>query len=154
MGRALGGAWFGPPALSTASLAIWAVVALLAAAGALRYALRASSVDRQHIYAALSAYVLVGIFLGVAYWVIERAWPGSLVVGGGERHEFSIANGIYFSFVTLATLGYGDIVPRSELARGLAIAEAVAGQLYLAVMIARLVSLYVSDKRRKDTGDE
>ena len=45
--------------------------------------------------------------------------------------------------MTLTTLGYGDIVPRSEVARGLAIMEAVAGQLYLAVMIARLVSLYV-----------
>ena len=50
---------------------------------------------------------------------------------------------IYYSFVTLATLGYGDIVPRSEVARGLAIMEAVAGQFYLAVLIARLVSLYV-----------
>ena len=48
-----------------------------------------------------------------------------------------------YSFVTLTTLGYGDIVPRSEVVRGLAIMEAVAGQLYLAVMIARLVSLYV-----------
>ena len=45
--------------------------------------------------------------------------------------------------MTLATLGYGDIVPRSDVARGLAIVEAVAGQLYLAVMVARLVSLYV-----------
>jgi voltage-gated potassium channel Kch len=49
---------------------------------------------------------------------------------------------IYFSFVTLATLGYGDIVPRSDLARGLAIVEGVGGQLFLAVMVARLVSLY------------
>jgi hypothetical protein len=45
--------------------------------------------------------------------------------------------------VTLTTLGYGDIAPRTEVVRGLAIMEAVAGQLYLAVMIARLVSLYV-----------
>ena len=44
--------------------------------------------------------------------------------------------------VTLATLGYGDIAPRSETARGVAIVEAVAGQLFLAVMIARLVSIY------------
>ena len=46
--------------------------------------------------------------------------------------------------MTLTTLGYGDIAPRSEVARGLAIMEAVAGQLYLAVMIARLVGLYAS----------
>jgi len=48
--------------------------------------------------------------------------------------------------VTLTTLGYGDIVPRTEGARSLAIMEAVVGQLYIAVMIARLVSLYVSGK--------
>jgi voltage-gated potassium channel len=50
--------------------------------------------------------------------------------------------GIYFSFVTLATLGYGDIVPASDVARGLAILEAVIGQFYLTVVVARLVSLY------------
>jgi hypothetical protein len=48
----------------------------------------------------------------------------------------------YFSFVTLATLGYGDIVPRTDVARGLAIVEGVGGQLFLAVLVARLVSLY------------
>jgi hypothetical protein len=48
----------------------------------------------------------------------------------------------YFSFVTIATLGYGDIVPRSDVSRGLAIFEGVGGQLFLAVMVARLVSLY------------
>jgi hypothetical protein len=62
--------------------------------------------------------------------------------------------------VTLTTLGYGDIVPRSEAARGLAIMEAVAGQLYLAVLIARLVSLYVSEEDKghqreaQDSADE
>jgi voltage-gated potassium channel Kch len=53
---------------------------------------------------------------------------------------------MYFSFVTLATLGYGDIVPRSDIARGLAIVEGVGGQLFLAVLIARLVSLYARGK--------
>ena len=53
---------------------------------------------------------------------------------------------MYFSFVTLATLGYGDIVPRSDIARGLAIVEGVARQLFLAVLIARLVSLYSRGK--------
>ena len=53
---------------------------------------------------------------------------------------------IYFSFVTLATLGYGDIVPRTDVARGFAIVEGVGGQLFLAVLIARLVSLYARKK--------
>ena len=50
--------------------------------------------------------------------------------------------------MTLTTLGYGDITPRSEVGRGLAILEAVVGQLYLAVMIARLVSLYAVGERK------
>src|SRR5262249_53108679 len=101
-------------------------------------------VDREHLYAGLSAYLLAGLFFGVLYWVLEGTWPGSLaVLAEGTQSNFSLTVAIYYSFVTLATLGYGDIVPRSEVARGLAIMEAVAGQLYLAVLIARLVSLYV-----------
>jgi voltage-gated potassium channel Kch len=56
--------------------------------------------------------------------------------------RFSQASAIYFSFVTLATLGYGDITPRGDIARGIAIIEGVGGQLFLAVLVARLVSLY------------
>jgi len=55
---------------------------------------------------------------------------------------------MYFSFVTLATLGYGDLVPVGEVARGLAIIEAVSGQLFLAVMIARLVGSYAQMTRK------
>jgi Ion channel len=140
-----GAAWFDNTWLSTASLAMWTVVALVAAANALCFALGATVVDREHLYAALSAYVLAGLFFGVFYWVLERTWAGSLgMAGESVPGRFPPTLAIYFSFVTLATLGYGDVVPRSEVARGLAIMEAVAGQLYLAVMIARLVSLYVS----------
>ena len=131
-------------AFSSVNLAIWTVVGLLAAANALRSTLRATSIESEHIYAALSAYLLAGISLGVLYWSLERVWPGSLNYGGSVVNTFTAADGIYFSFVTLATLGYGDFVPKSEVARGLAILEAVVGQLYLGVMVARLVSLYVS----------
>jgi ion channel len=102
-------------------------------------------VDREHLYAGLSAYLLAGIFFGVFYWVLERTWSGSFVIRGeGAQSDFSLPAAIYYSVVTLTTLGYGDIAPRSEVGRGLAIMEAVAGQLYLAVMIARLVSLYAA----------
>ena len=135
---------------------IWTVVGLLAAANALRSTLRAVSIESEHIYAALSAYLLAGLSFGVLYWALERAWPGSLNYGGGMVNNFfSEADGIYFSFVTLATLGYGDFVPKTEVARGLAILEAVAGQLYLGVMVARLVSLYVSGTAaKKQVGPE
>ena len=131
-------AWLEHPALSAMTLGIWTVIGLLAAAGALRFAMRAASVDAEHLYAALSAYLLAGIFFGLFYWVLEQSWPGTFAFPG----KFSRASALYFSFVTLATLGYGDIVPRSDVARGLAIVEGVGGQLFLAVMVARLVSLY------------
>jgi hypothetical protein len=137
-------------ALAKAGLALWTVIGLLAAAGAVRFAMRGAAVSAEHLYAALSAYLLAGLFFGVLYWTVERAWPGSLVVAGAAvvPGRFSSSSAIYFSFVTQATLGYGDVVPATEVARGLAIIQAVAGQLYLAVMVARLVSLYVQSGRK------
>jgi len=136
------------PRLIVTSLVLWVVIAVLAAAQALRFAMRARRIDAQHVYAALSAYLLAGFFCGVLYRAIESTWPGSFATAGTTT-TFSIQNAIYFSFVTLATLGYGDIVPRTEVARGIAIVEAVAGQLYLAVLIARLVSLYTYKTSRE-----
>jgi hypothetical protein len=140
-----GGAWLGRPTLSAAGLGVWAIIAVLAVASALQFVLRARFVDSEHLYAALDAYVLFGLFLGVAYWALESLAPGSFhmtTAAAGGDDGFSLPTAVYYSFVTLATLGYGDVVPVSEAARGIAIVEAMSGQLYLAVMIARLVSLY------------
>jgi voltage-gated potassium channel len=140
--------WVGLALLSTATLLIWTVIALYAVFGALRFVLRSSTITFEHLYAALSAYLLAGVFLGVLYWTLEEAWPGSVVLNGpAAAHPFHLAEGIYFSFITLATVGYGDMVPGSDVVRGLAIVEAIAGQFYLAVMIARLMSLYMRDKK-------
>jgi hypothetical protein len=130
--------WFDHPALSAMTLVMWTLIGLFAATAALRFAMRAAAVDAEHLYAALSAYLLAGIYFGVLYWVLEQVWPGSFT----KNDEFSRVSAIYFSFVTLATLGYGDIAPRTDIARGLAIIEGVGGQLFLAVLVARLVSLY------------
>ena len=138
--------WLEQPALSAVSLGLWTVMGLVAAAYALRFAFQARAVDTEHLYASLSAYLLAGIFFGSFYWVLEQIVPGTFQITGA----FTRMSAIYFSFVTLATLGYGDIVPRSEIARGLAIVEGVGGQLFLAVLVARLVSLYARGK----TADE
>jgi hypothetical protein len=130
--------WFDLPILSALSLGAWTLIGLVAAGAVLRYALRATEVDSEHLYAALSAYLLAGIFFGLLYWVIDQLDPAAFITG----ESFSQMSAIYFSFVTLATLGYGDIVPHSELARGIAMVEGIGGQLFLAVLVARLVSLY------------
>ena len=129
--------------VSIASLAVWGVLALGTVAGALRFALRGSTVGREQVYAALSAYLLAGMFFGVLYSVLEQVAPGSLSTGSvAATGVFPLTTAMYFSFVTLAPLGYGDILPLSDPARGLAIVEVVGGQLYLAVMVARLVSAW------------
>jgi hypothetical protein len=131
-------AWFDHPALSVMTLGLWTVIGDFAAALGLRFAMSGESIDAEHVYAALSAYMLAGIFFGLFYWVVQQIAPESFSAGP----EFTRMTALYFSFVTLATLGYGDIVPRTEIARGLVIVEAVGGQLFLAVLVARLVSGY------------
>jgi hypothetical protein len=134
--------------LTTASLVLFLGIALYAVFGGLRFVLRSSAITAEHLYAALSTYLLVGVFLGMMYWGLEQVWPDSIIVNGEDASRpFSVANGIYFSFITLATVGYGDFVPGNDVVRGLAIVEAIAGQFYLAVMIARLMSLYMREAR-------
>jgi hypothetical protein len=135
---------FGNPVVLSASEAIWAVAGLVACIATLHFVLRKGTVDSERIYAALSVYLLAGLVFSVTFHVMETIWPGSLHVTSAEGAPgaaVGLKNAIYFSFVTLATLGYGDVVPATPLARSLAIFEAVGAQLYLAVLIARLVSL-------------
>jgi hypothetical protein len=130
-------------ALSDSTLGIWAVVGLFAAAGALRFVVKSEEISSEHIYAALSAYLLAGVFFGVIYWVVELALPGSF----SGPDPMTSERAVYFSFVTLATLGYGDFLPKTDMARGMVVFEVVGGQLFLAVMIARLVGLYGGGKK-------
>jgi hypothetical protein len=141
------GSWLHAGFLLPLSEAIWAFVAVLALGGTLRAVLRRGSVDSERIFAALSAYILAGLVFAVVYWSYERIWPGSFSAAGGAL-ELTFWRMIYFSFVTLASLGYGDIVPVSDAARGMAILEVVGGQMYLAVLVARLVSLYAREETR------
>ena len=141
MGSLLGNFFPNLGNLFSSAIGIWTPVGLLAAAVTLHSVFTAKSIQSEQIYAALSAYLLAGISFGVFYWAVERAWPGSILYAGIAPKVFSQSDGIYFSFVTLATLGYGDFVPKTDVTRGLVIVEAVAGQLYLGVMVARLVSL-------------
>ena len=124
------------------ALVVGTGVGLLSAASAMRFAFSGRAVGSEHVYAALSAYMLAGQFFGVLYWGIAGAWPGSFVdpAAPAGAAGLTLSTAMYFSFVTLATLGYGDVVPRTDLARGLAVLEAVGGQLFVAVIVARLVS--------------
>lgn len=125
--------------LASAALLVGTGVALFAVAATIRFALGARAIGAEHIYAAMSAYMLAGLFFAVLYWQIALVWPGSFSEAGAAPSALTVSAAIYYSFVTLTTLGYGDVVPRTEVTRGLAVIEAVGGQLYIAVTIARLI---------------
>lgn len=109
-------------------------------------------VTADKILGAVSAYLLIGIIWALIYTVLEIAFPHSFYFSLGiksygdglSQHRFFFSEFLYYSFVTLSTLGYGDIIPTSNPARALATLEAVSGQLYVAVLIARLVGLHIS----------
>lgn len=96
------------------------------------------------VVGALVLYLLLGVLWAVAYQHLERLLPGAFA--GHTDESGGLADWAYFSFVTLTTVGYGDITPVALAARSLSILEALVGQLYPAVIIARLVSLQVGSK--------
>ncbi len=106
---------------------------------------RAVSVDT--ICGALAAYLLIGVVWAFAYALLEVVVPGSIA---GLRDE-GFANGyqqyLGYSFVTLTTLGYGNVVPVNAKADALATVEAIVGQVYLTVLVARLVALNLTAAR-------
>lgn len=105
--------------------------------------LRAERVDADILCGALAVYLLTGVVWAVCYGIIEALAPGSFGLSGEASGD--VWNQLlYFSLVTLTTLGYGDISPISSVARIWSALEAVVGTLYLAVLISRLVGLYRS----------
>ncbi len=133
------------PWLTLLPPAIFLVIFAAVATRLLAFVLGGSKVDASELYGAVSVYVMIGITWGVLYLLLELISPGSFSGLGqvGESSDF-----VYFSLVTLSTLGYGDIVPASRLARSLAALEAMSGQMYLAILMARLVGLWASPRLR------
>jgi voltage-gated potassium channel len=103
------------------------------------------------ICGALCVFVLFGMCWANVFTLLERLAPGSFAIDFGRYHVDAGADPLaaagvftYYSFVTLTTVGYGDIVPASATARWLVWLEAVFGQFYMAVFVSRLIGLQVS----------
>ena len=97
------------------------------------------------IMGAICAYFLMGLVWSFAYSTLEFFQPGSFQMPQGEVNQATFT---YYSYVTLTTLGYGEITPISAPARSFALLEAMMGQLYLAVLIARLVGIHIAQSSR------
>ena len=114
----------------------------------LRHVMQMERVDSDALYGTVSVYLLLGIVWALLYGVIETVQPGSFNVSpaliGDEAKAWDDL--VYYSFVTLTTLGYGDVAPLSPRVRSLAVLEAITGVFYVAILVARLVGLHLAQR--------
>jgi hypothetical protein len=136
--------------LATAGLA--AIFFAFTACLLLADVLSKGAVTADKIYGALCVYLMIGLTWGFMFLTLEGFQPGSFLLGQGQptRIDKDPATLVYFSFMTLSTVGYGDITPLSPPARSFAFMEAIIGQIYLAVLVARLVGLHIASSMAGD----
>ncbi len=130
--------------LQTAAVVLGIVFLSFVTLAFIWYVLSDATVTVDSLAGAVAAYLLVGITYGLAYGLIEQLAPGSFRDTVQPGRVLQPSEFIYFSFVTLTTLGYGDIVPWGAHARSLIILEAATGIMYPAVLIGRLIGLHIS----------
>jgi len=137
-------AWFDP----TGTLAEWrpastAIVLALLAVVVVSSVLRAGTVTRHQIEGAIAGFLLLGLAWANAYeWLALHNPAAFRGLGAADAMQWP-----YYSFVTLTTVGYGDITPVSPGARSLAVSEAITGLMYVAILISRLVALSLQSKK-------
>jgi hypothetical protein len=108
------------------------------------FILRAPKVDSEVLCAGISVYLLIGLVWALAYVIVSKQDPKAFAFSAPRDLSDGMTrfNAFYYSFMTLTTVGYGDITPVSKVARMLAVMESMSGTLFVGVLIARLVSLY------------
>jgi len=134
------------PATSAQVVALSSLVSLgLMAAVVLYQTFRGSDVSIHHVQGAVAAYLLLGLVWAAAYALVAALHPGAFASNVSLQQDRSF---VYFSFVTLTTVGFGDVTPVHPTARSLVVLEALTGQLYPAVLLARIVTLHTGKAGR------
>jgi amino acid transporter len=142
----LGNLWPNPVVI----VAKWGALAVffaLAVVGLFSFLRNTREVTETHLFTAVSIYLLLGMLWFSVYCAIDTYQPGSILLGGSvlEHRENQL---LYFSLITLSTIGYGDIVPVGPEVRMLAALEGVVGVLYIAITVAILVSAFRAPRDR------
>jgi hypothetical protein len=131
------------PALLVLDLSLTIATFLILAALVLIRVLAKGEITLHRVQGAVAAYLLLGLAWGSAYELVFVLRPDAFVFAHPHQDPMTL---LYYSFVTLTTVGYGDVTPLAPAARSLAITEALIGQLFPAVLIARLVSMELASK--------
>jgi amino acid transporter len=147
------------PNLIVAGLTFWLLFFGYITWNELRVLLKHKQVTTETISMSISVYLLLGLTWGLLYILIFYLQPHSFSFPNTLNAFSRSGQGIfpilvYFSLVTISTVGFGDISPLSLQARYAAVAEAITGQFYLAILVARLVGLYMSQSASRHTGDQ
>jgi voltage-gated potassium channel len=118
------------------------LLAAYTAASILRYVLRVPAVTRNVIVAAICVYLQIGLIFARLYFFVDQVTHATAIMNGNKAVQ-SMPELVYFSFTTLTTTGFGDMHPAVPLARSLCVLEAILGQMYIVVLIGRLVGLSI-----------
>jgi hypothetical protein len=132
--------WLGHFAVIAAILAVSVVIA--------KAVFGPGQVTSHRLAGAVSLYLNIGVMFASVYRLISELDPGAFVNASAQPTETAAVSAmLYFSYTTLTSTGFGEILPTNPLARSMANLEAISGQLYLAILLARLVTLHAGNRR-------
>lgn len=143
---ALSMAWFAQHvALHLLGLISYAALYIFTILHILAHLLYSEETNTEEIYGATSVYILLGLTWATLYEIIHLLYPGSFDISPIQNLDNLInwSDFLYYSFTTLTTLGYGEIVPVTSQARSLAILESITGVIFIAVMVARVIGMSI-----------
>ncbi len=135
----------GVTALRVPSLVLTVVFFVYILVVLFRHILRSQVVEAEVLYGAIACYLLISYIWAFLYQILYVLEPAAFSYGAHEALTFF--DFLYYSFITITTLGYGDLLPATNHAKSLAVVEAIVGVFYTALVIARLVSLYGAQAR-------
>lgn len=139
-----------PGSIENIGMLLDAAFLIVATAVLLVHLLRSRVVDTDLLIGSLCIYLLIGMVWALGYVAVDRiGFHGGDAFLNAHGDTVSYRELLYFSYVTLTTLGYGDVTPHSPPAQSLAVFEAVIGQFYVAVLVARLLGLHLAYARNR-----